>query len=666
MLNPGMVLQDRYRITGTLGRGGMGAVYEATDLRFGSVVALKETLVSGVELDKAFEREAKLLNKLRHAALPVVFDYFANGQGQFLVMQHIPGDDLAALLDKNGGPFPQEVVIHWAEQLLDVLDYLHTQKPPIIHRDIKPHNLKLTPRGELILLDFGLSKTSAVGATKATTSVSLLGYTPQYASFEQINASGTDARSDLYSLAATLYHLLTASPPVDALTRAQQVMNGMADPLPRANEINAAVSEQVANALSAAMSMNREQRPINARTLRALLCKEDGSPCFANTVGGATITVDLPTHMRGQTEPRAPEEASEQKASHTDPTAAQVTSSTQPRSRGALALKGGLALVVVLLIVAGAFLWRNMRASTRPSTTVGPPIETPAAPGTRAPVPGENSFRFTTVQLDANGKVVAQEVKEARFFTEDLGNGASLDMVAMPAGRYLMGAPETEAKQYPDESPQHEVTLPRFYLSKFEVTQAEWRAVAALPKVNRDLNPEPARFKGDELPVESISWDEASEFCARLSKKSGRAYQLPSESEWEYAARAGSLKAFTFGETVTADLVNLDGTAPYELAAVGVFRQQTVPVGSLGIANAFGLYDIHGNVWEWCAGEYHANYEGAPTDGSARQSNAEVKYRVLRGGGWDSLGVDCRSASRLSYAQAGKRPNIGFRVAMSL
>jgi len=183
---------------------------------------------------------------------------------------------------------------------------------------------------------------------------------------------------------------------------------------------------------------------------------------------------------------------------------------------------------------------------------------------------------------------------------------------------------------------------------------------------SRDLNPEPSKFKGDELPVESISWDEASEFCARVTKKSGRAYHLPSESEWEYAARAGSLKAFTFGETVTADVVNLDGTAHYQLAAVGVFRQQTVPVGSLGVANAFGLYDVHGNVWEWCAGEYHENYEGAPTDGSPRQTDAEVKHRVLRGGGWNSLGVDCRSASRLSYAQGGKRPNIGFRVAMSL
>lgn len=276
MFTSGTVLQERYRITGTLGKGGMGAVYEATDLRFGNMVALKETLVDGEDLRKAFEREAKLLNKLRHAALPVVFDYFANGEGQFLVMQHIPGDDFGALLSKNGGPFPPEVVLHWADQLLDALEYLHTQTPPIIHRDIKPHNLKLTPRGEVILLDFGLSKTSAAGLTKATTSVSVLGYTPQYAPFEQINGSGTDGRSDLYSLAATLYHLFTGVPPTDALTRAQSAMNGLADPLIDANELNPSVSGAVASALRAAMMMNREQRPANAATLRAMLRQETG------------------------------------------------------------------------------------------------------------------------------------------------------------------------------------------------------------------------------------------------------------------------------------------------------------------------------------------------------------------------------------------------------
>jgi formylglycine-generating enzyme required for sulfatase activity len=331
-----------------------------------------------------------------------------------------------------------------------------------------------------------------------------------------------------------------------------------------------------------------------------------------------------------------------------------------------LALKGGLALAVVLLIISGGFLWRNIRNAAQPSTTVRPPVGTPAAPIAKTPAPASVSFRFSTIQLDANGKIVSRAIKETTYFPEDLGHGASLDMVAIPAGRFLMGAAANEAKQYPDESPQHEVTLPRFYLSKFEVTQAEWRAVAALPKVTRDLNPEPSKFKGDDLPVESVSWEEAFEFCARLSQKSGRVYHLPSESEWEYAARAGSEKPFAFGETITAEVANFDGTGHYGGAPIGVFREHTVAVGSLGAANAFGLYDMHGNVWEWCAGEYHPSYEGAPNDGSPSQAGNASKHRVLRGGGWNNLGADCRSANRLSYTQEGRSSNIGFRVALSL
>jgi serine/threonine protein kinase len=198
MLEPNTILQNRYLIVSLLGQGGMGAVYMATDQRFGSTVALKQTLVNGDSLRKAFEREARLLNGLRHAALPVVIDYFTEGEEVFLVMQYIAGDDLNARLEKSGGPFRYEEVLLWADQLLDALDFLHTHQPPIIHRDIKPQNLKVTPRGEIILLDFGLAKGSAELAL-STSSASIFGYTPTYAPFEQIQGAGTDARSDIYS-----------------------------------------------------------------------------------------------------------------------------------------------------------------------------------------------------------------------------------------------------------------------------------------------------------------------------------------------------------------------------------------------------------------------------------------------------------------------------------
>src|SRR6202158_5207022 len=209
MLSPETILQGRYRIIRQLGQGGMGAVYEAVHQRLDTTVALKETLFTDEKLRKQFEREARLLARLHHQALPRVSDHFNEGAGQFLVMQYIAGDDLFEMQARRKAPFPQEEVLLWADQLCDALDYLHTQDPQIIHRDIKPQNLKLTARGQVVLLDFGLAKGQAGGLSRPTTTASIFGYTPNYAPLEQVQGLGTDARSDLYALAATLYHLLT-------------------------------------------------------------------------------------------------------------------------------------------------------------------------------------------------------------------------------------------------------------------------------------------------------------------------------------------------------------------------------------------------------------------------------------------------------------------------
>ncbi len=266
------LLKERYLLAEEIGRGGMGAVYRATDKTFDSTVAIKETFYRDDHLRKAFEREARLLNRLRHAALPVVFDYFFEGDGQFLVMQFIPGNDLGGMLDKRKNkvepigkpkPFTLDEVLPWVEQLLDALDYLHTQTPPVIHRDIKPQNLKLTQRGEIILLDFGLAKGAAT-QMHATSSGSIFGYTPNYAPLEQIHGAGTDARSDLYSLAATVYHLLTGETPLGALTRATATVSGRPDPLVAVQKVNPQIPENLAAILMRALSQNPNERPQNA------------------------------------------------------------------------------------------------------------------------------------------------------------------------------------------------------------------------------------------------------------------------------------------------------------------------------------------------------------------------------------------------------------------
>jgi serine/threonine protein kinase len=271
MLESGIILQNRYEIIEPIGKGGMGAVYLALDQRLGNTIALKETFFKDALMVAAFEREARLLAGLRHPALPKVIDHFADDYGQFLVMEFIPGKDLHALLQSSAQAFQPEEVLQWADQLLDALDYLHSQKPSIIHRDIKPHNLKLTARNQVVLLDFGLAKSTLDNSSTTTSGKSLFAYTPIYAPLEQIQGAGTDIRSDLYSLGATLFHLLTGGKPVDSLSRATEFLSGKPDPLPFASEINPRIPEAISKAIARAMALNRELRPPTAIAMRKML-----------------------------------------------------------------------------------------------------------------------------------------------------------------------------------------------------------------------------------------------------------------------------------------------------------------------------------------------------------------------------------------------------------
>src|ERR1044072_9466049 len=294
MLTADTLLQNRYRILRLLGQGGMGAVYEALDERLDTTVALKETLFADERLRKQFEREARLLARMHHPALPRVSDHFAEGDGQFLVMQFIPGDDLSQMMARQQRPFPPDQVLTWGDQLLDALDYLHTQDPQIIHRDIKPQNLKLTGRGQIILLDFGLAKGQTAGVSLVTTSACIFGYTPNYAPLEQIQGLGTDARSDIYALSATLYHLMTAVKPPDALTRAAALVNSQPDPLVSANEISSTIGPEVAGVLARAMSQNRDQRYATAAAMRDALKGTGEAATLMGRSEAATVILPPP------------------------------------------------------------------------------------------------------------------------------------------------------------------------------------------------------------------------------------------------------------------------------------------------------------------------------------------------------------------------------------
>jgi len=244
-------------------------------------------------------------------------------------------------------------------------------------------------------------------------------------------------------------------------------------------------------------------------------------------------------------------------------------------------------------------------------------------------------------------------------------------MVDIPAGEFVMGAPKKEAESFDSERPQHWVTVPQFFMGKYPITQEQWRLVAALRQVNRPLRAElldseqEARFGGDNHPVVNVSWYEAVEFCDRLTQRTRRKYRLPSEAEWEYACRAGTPTPFYFGETIAPDLVNYNGNYPYGDAPKGEYRERTTSVGIFP-PNPFGLYDMHGNVWEWCADHWHENYKGAPDDGSAWLTDNKESSRLLRGGSWYNDSWRCRSAYR-HYDTPDYGDNLlGFRVGRTL
>jgi len=282
-------------------------------------------------------------------------------------------------------------------------------------------------------------------------------------------------------------------------------------------------------------------------------------------------------------------------------------------------------------------------------------------------------FNFEIVGVNAKGEQIKKESKQSQYFSEDLGNGITLEMVAIPGGTFLMGTEDEEIERlvkkfgwegFRWERPQHRVTVSSFYMGRYPITQAQWKAIAATAKIDIDLETNPSHFKGDELPVETVNGYQATEFCKRLSRETKQEYRLPSEAEWEYACRAGTTTPFYFGETITGKFANYRASNTYADEPNGEYRNETTRVGQFP-PNAFGLYDMHGNVREWCADTWHDNYDGAPTDGSVWIENGNDNRSPLRGGSWGYNPTYCRSAIRYDYyfRRVNRINNYGFRVA---
>ncbi len=636
MLSSGTILDNRYRITQYLAGGGFGDTYLAQDSRLpGNPYCVVKHLKPKnpdphvlIIARRLFETEAQILYKLgKHDQIPQLFAHFEEKGEFYLVQEFVKGQDLTKEII-TGKKLSESYVITLLQNILEILAFAHQQN--VIHRDIKTANLiRRQEDGKIVLIDFGAVKeigtliVNAKGQTSLTIGIGTPGYMPS----EQAKGKPRLC-SDVYALGMIGIQALTGKTP-DTLPED-----------PKTGEVvwrnQAQVSNDLANILDKMVRDHFSRRYQNANEALQALLSLSPQPFGSNA---ATIPVTPKPNP--------------------SPSANIPSPNTTRRTFLELAGFAGGGFIIAVL---SQTLWnKSTLSANNPSPSRSSSLKT---------------FQFQTVTVNSRGQITNRRQEEAKFFTENLPGGITIDMIAIPGGSFVMGSPSTEKERNDNEGPQHKVTVAPFFMGKYEVTQAQWRAVAGLPKVNIDLNPNPSYFKGDDLPVENVSWYGAVEACARLSRLTGRDYRLPSEAEWEYACRAGTTTPFYFGETITSDLVNYDGSV-YGAAPKGIYRQKTTSVGSFP-PNSFGLYDMHGNVWEWCADPWHGNYNGAPTDGSVwDEKNNDNRYRksadlltksrnddrnrLLRGGSWAYDPLLCRSAIRLNLAPDARLFYFGFR-----
>jgi formylglycine-generating enzyme required for sulfatase activity/predicted Ser/Thr protein kinase len=622
MLSPNTILRERYRIIHQLGHGGMGAVYQAMDENLSCVVAVKETFAVTDEQRRAFRREAELLANLTHPTLPRVMDHFTHGEGQFLVMQFVPGHDLAELLELREQPFAAAKVIEWADQLLDALEELHSSAPPIIHRDIKPSNLKVTPKGKVLLLDFGLAK--GVAGQMSTADVdshgkSVYGYTPNYAPLEQIRGRGTDQRSDLYSLAATLWTLLTGKVPPDALSRVAEKEDGNPDPLQPAHEINPQVPITLSNVLQRAMSLNRNQRQTTAAEFRNALrdVRQGEFEC-------ATLPLQRPNALESTSLPSSPPPDLTMKSpsadSHSSPSSPQYVPTIRVDSPPAVPS------------------WERGPASSTANSLAGE-TQSQRKPWKRyALIIAGVLVVAISIATWAGWRSWTQTNKQTGFSATSSPT-ARAGMVYVPGGDFMMG--RDDGDEY--ERPSHRVNVKPFFMDQFEVTNEDYAKFvkatahrAPTTWVNGNYADGVAR-----KPVTGVTWDDANAYAKWAGKR------LPTEEEYEFAARGTDSRLYPWGNDWGAGLANAEGAS-----------EDTVDVGTYKGTSPFGVFDMVGNAWEWTASKLTA-YPG----GSISVQPAGGNLRVIRGCTYACKASQATATYRRGWPATGadNYNNTGFR-----
>ncbi|MDF5709506.1 MAG: bifunctional serine/threonine-protein kinase/formylglycine-generating enzyme family protein [Nostoc sp. S4] len=512
-----------------IAQGGFGITYLARDENNQSVVI--KTLNERVQrrpdftrLQQDFLNEAVKLAKCNHSHVVKVREVFPEGQLWCMAMEYIEGEHLADRVQRLG-VLSEAEALGYIQQIGEALTVVHQNG--LLHRDVKPTNIIVrSHKREAVLIDFGIAREFIPDLTQIHTPYLSHCFAP-IEQYQTVAPRG--AYTDVYALAATLYFLLTNRLPPIAPNRATGTI------LESPQQINSSISDRVNQAIVKGMELEPENRP---QTMQEWLESLKEPPVI--------VVAPINNHLQINNN-------------------SQVNNNQQtlikPSRRKFIQTVGWMGVGLGVTVTVGKLITDTSRKqSTSPKKL------------------SLQTFNFETVTVDAKGTITNRRNGEAKSFVEDLGNGVTLEMVQIPGGTFKRGSPEGEVGRDKNESPQRQVTVPGFFMGRYEVTQAQYQAI---------MGTNPAHFKGEKLPVDKVSWDDAVEFCQKLSQKTGHTYRLPSEAEWEYACRAGTTTPFYFGETITPDLVNYNGYYTYASAPKGQNRRKTTPVGSF-LPNAFG------------------------------------------------------------------------------
>jgi formylglycine-generating enzyme required for sulfatase activity/predicted Ser/Thr protein kinase len=633
----------RYRILKRLGGGGMGTVYLAKDEQLDRLVALKVPhfrAEDSREVLARFLQEARAAATLHHANICPVYDVGVIEGVHYLTMMYIDGQPLTEVIRKEA-PLAQQRAAALVKKLALALDAAH--RHGIIHRDLKSSNIMISADGEPIILDFGLARRLDQQGTRVTRSGVLAG-TPTYMAPEQAKEGlGTvGAASDIYSLGVILYELLTKRLPFEGpLTEVLINLVTREPPPPSAHRTDL-------------------DPVLNTICLKAL-AKEPTRRFATMAQMGAT----LEAYLRGPAaKPAATAVAKARPGSDKSPRESGRKPVEGPRPDG-VDLWWWVAAGTLTLLVAGVVVFVVLLfffPSPNPGTG-GNPGE---SDGSRSQ--DGRAAKLAVPPPDERKKQVEGEVNLPALLAIPLDGGVTMEFVRIPAGTFRMGSPPGEKSRENSEG-QHEVEIARaFYLGKYAVTQQQYEALmGSNPSYFSAKGGGQEKVQGVEtsrFPVEQVSWEDAVRYCAKLTEKAGkggRTFRLPTEAEWEYACRAGMHTAFAFGDMCNGQQANCNGTFPFGTEQEGPYLERPCAVGSYQ-PNAFGLYDMHGNVYQWCQDWYDAKYyDNSPNRDPQGPNNGDA--RVVRGGSWIDGPGRCRAAHRLGLAPSNRYFRVGFRVA---